>query len=183
MTNPEHTKKERWAPVLGFEGYYEVSDHGRVRSLDRTITRSDGKIKRFKGAVLSVTPNRGEHPRVGLWRHNKAHRRLIHRIVLEAFAGECPDGLEGCHGDGNPQNNHLENLRWDTSAANSADMIKHGRSNIGERCPGSKLLEADIPLIRAARAAGDTIAAIAARMGVGVATVADVLHGRTWTHV
>ncbi len=100
---------ERWLPVVGFEGRYEVSDLGRVRSL------------RYRGhdriAVMKTTQNYGGYLVVTLGAERKQLR--VPRMVLEAFVGPCPERHEACHGpDFSKSNNRLDNLRWDTSKAN-----------------------------------------------------------------
>jgi hypothetical protein len=106
------TGPERWARVPGEPGY-AVSDHGRARSLDRVL--SDGRTA--GGVLLTPDPDRKGYRRVrvgGRWRR-------VHHLVLEAFAGPCPPGMEGCHQNGHPDDNHLTNLRWDTHGENERD--------------------------------------------------------------
>lgn len=104
---------ERWLPVVGWESLYEVSDQGRIRSM-RT-----GRIMR-PGRLPTGYKYFGAHGR------GKTQNHYVHRVVLEAFIGPCPEGMECCHNDGNPQNNRLENLRWDTKTNNGADTRRHG---------------------------------------------------------
>lgn len=104
---------ERWLPVSGWEGLYEVSDRGRVRSIRRSL-------------ILQPRPNTSGHFQVGFSVNDNEVMRQIHRLVLEAFVGPCPPGLECCHNDGDRTNNRLENLRWDTRSANQLDAVVHG---------------------------------------------------------
>lgn len=119
-------EQERWLPVPGWEGLYEVSDLGRVRSLDRP-NGLRGRVR-----VLSV----GSHGYldVGLCDGGVRRTRLVHRLVLEAFVGPCPEGQEACHADSDRTNNRLSNLRWDTTKANAADRVAagHARSPTGQ---------------------------------------------------
>lgn len=119
--------QECWLPVPGYEGYYEVSDHGRVRSLDRTVIRSDGVVQRRRGKMLSPARNQSGHRMVALLRDGKRTTGLVHRLVLSAFVGACPDGMQGCHWDDNPANNSLKNLRWGTPSDNMHDRVRNGR--------------------------------------------------------
>lgn len=112
--------------------------------------------------------------------------RLIHRLVLAAFVGPCPDGMECCHGDGNCLNNNLANLRWDTPKANTADTIKHGTRPVfrGERNSQAKLTEDDVQRIRAEYAAGGTLQReLGARYGLPQASISVILRRRTWKHL
>jgi len=147
---------EKWRPVVGFDGLYVVSDHGRLRSLPRSYVRYGrsgckqtvhvggnillGHVRKYRTGrpvvvLVSLIDETGKH-----------YTKRVHRIVLEAFRGQCPEGMEGCHNDGDPENNRLNNLRWDTRSSNLADMVTHGTTtippvHIGESHPRSKLTE------------------------------------------
>lgn len=120
--------QEHWLPVVGWEGYYEVSDRGRIRSVPRVMIRSNGRPFTVRSTI--IRPNKitkqghlGVHfVRCGLETREKI---FVHRAVLEAFKGPCPPGQEGCHNNGNPSDNRLENLRWDTHKANGEDAVRH----------------------------------------------------------
>lgn len=122
---------ERWLPVPGYQGYYEVSDHGRVRAVDRVIRRGD-QIQHRRGRLKAGGPNAGGYPVVPLHRDGTRINAPVHRLVLEAFVGPCPDGMYCCHNDGNKLNNRLDNLRWDTPSSNALDRVKHG-TDVGAR--------------------------------------------------
>jgi len=121
---------EEWRAVPGFEGRYEVSNLGQVRSLGRTETYSrilnDGRRD-------NVTRTKKTKPLVGNLGSNgyltvrlKGKTYAIHRLVLTAFVGPRPEGQAACHNDGDSVNNILSNLRWDTYQANNMDRAKHG---------------------------------------------------------
>lgn len=115
---------ERWLPVVGYEGLYEVSSLGRVRSLDRV---TEGKCrKRVAGVILSqaVTAGTG-YLGVGLWRGGRQERWNVHRLVSEAFLGPRPEGMDTCHYDGDKSNNSASNLRYDTRGNNLLDSVRH----------------------------------------------------------
>lgn len=118
---------ERWVPVVGHEGSYEVSDHGRVRSLDRVTKGKDGAIRPFRGKLLKQRPQRWGHLKVVLYQGNGQKRqRYVHQLVLEAFVGTRPAGAITCHNNGDPSDNRVENLRWDTHSGNTVDRVRHG---------------------------------------------------------
>lgn len=122
---------EQWRAVSGYEGMYEVSDLGRVRSLDRLV-RSKKSATGFalrRGRVLRPRRKPSGHIQVSLSRASAVVDVHVHRLVLEAFAGKCPPGLEALHADDVPENNMLTNLRWGTRAENIADRIRNGRNN------------------------------------------------------
>lgn len=108
---------EAWKPVPGWEMYYEVSDHGRVR-----------RIAGGRGSRRGIKKNTISNGRavVSLNRPGVQETALVHRLVMEAFIGPCPDGMECCHNDGNSLNNWLVNLRWDTKQANAVDRVRDG---------------------------------------------------------
>lgn len=125
---------ERWLSVVGWGGYYEVSDLGRVRSVPRV--GSDGR--RLKGRILRprILPKTGYH-RVCLSRAGKHYDLYIHRLVLEAHAKACPPGMEARHWDGDPSNNRLGNLFWGTASENQLDNVRLGthRNSRKTHCP------------------------------------------------
>ena len=108
---------EEWCAVPGFEGSYEVSDQGRVRSLPR-LTQSNYKgapyRKKVPGGLLKPQKHTGGYLHVGL--SGKIY--LVNWLVLEAFESLRPDGYVSCHNDGDKTNNRKSNLRWDTPKEN-----------------------------------------------------------------
>ena len=121
---------ERWKDVPGWEGRYQVSDKGRVRSLSRRVVTLGRGWKQstrvYPGRMLKAG---GSTFSVDLVDSGKSRRGArVCCLVLEAFIGPCPDGLECCHYDDDPFNNCLENLRWDTHAANMADYARNRRA-------------------------------------------------------
>jgi len=121
-----------WRRVIGYENLYEVSDQGEIRSLDRTFWHSiTGEfVRRGKPVRQRVEDCRN---RVRLTKNGVVRNVSVHRIVLEAFVGPCPPGMEGCHNDGNPRNNVLTNLRWDTRSENQRDSIRHGTHSMARK--------------------------------------------------
>ena len=127
MANSQPTTAiENWKPVVGFEGAYEVSDRGRVFSLPRRTRHWRGGTVARGGKMLALAVGEAGYPLVSLGRDGRISQHLVHRLVLEAFVGPCPKGMECCHEDGVRTNNRLSNLRWDTRKANHADAIRHG---------------------------------------------------------
>ncbi len=118
---------ESWRPVLGFEGAYEVSDMGRVRSLDRFAVNSRGARRHIKARVLRAYPAPAGYPTVQLSNGGKMTSRTLHRMVLESFVGPRPEGMVGRHLNGDPLDNRLANLAYGTYRDNALDMIEHGR--------------------------------------------------------
>lgn len=173
--------EERWRPIPGFEGLYSVSDHGRVRAEPRSVRRTDGRVQQRVGGILAPGAVQSGHLMVTLCRDGSRDRRRVHRLVLEAFVGPNPPGTEGCHNDGDPTNNRLENLRWDTVLANKADRERHGRTARGERHGRSKLTVAQVAELRRLRAAGATQTSLAERFGISQPHVSAICRGDFWS--
>ena len=158
---------EEWRDVVGFEGIYQVSNFGRIRSV------KTGKIKE------QTVQDNDNRPYLGLWKNNIQKICRPHKLVMEAFVGIRPQGMECCHNDGNPQNNHLTNLRWDTAKSNQADRVRHGTTNRGEQCGTAKLT---LEQVRAIRQDNRLQRIIAAEYGVRDNTISRIKSGKRWTH-
>jgi NUMOD4 motif len=105
---------ERWRPVVGWEGYYEVSDLGRVRSVARVAMRRNGSPLPIRPRVLKPSRTHGGHPAVLLERYPEKRHPLVHTLVLEAFFGLRPDSTAVArHKDGDINNLAASNLTWD----------------------------------------------------------------------
>lgn len=172
---------EIWKPVPGFAGYYDVSDMGRVRSLDREVIQLNawGQLmaRKYRGRILAPGVDKDGYLSVVLSFQSGKVSRRIHQLVLEAFVGDCPPGMEGCHNDRNPANNRLPNLRWDTSKGNKADMLKHGTRVRGEQKHSAKLTREDVLIIRnSSMSAKD----IARQYGVHWSTVYNIRGRKRW---
>lgn len=173
-----NASSEVWRPVVGWEGLYEVSDHGNVRSLDKVIERR-GRQTRLKGKQRKLVKHSA-----GYWEiifHNGIRdHQLVHRVVAAAFLGPCPPGKEVAHWDGNRANPRLENLRYVTRSENHLDKNRHGTGIQGARNHMAKLNERAVRKIlidtRPARL-------IAAEHGVSDALI-NMIRARTvWAHV
>jgi hypothetical protein len=178
--------REEWKAVVGFEGCYEVSNRGRVRSLDRVVIRSDGIPQPQSGKVLRQqrNPKRGGRLSVHLCREDLSrHRITVHRLMLEAFVGPCPEGMEACHGDDNHLNNVIDNLRWDTKRNNMVDRDRNGKTVKGLTHGNAKLTDDDIREMRRLRSAGAKLSELAERYGIAFGQIGAIVRGKAWKHV
>ena len=166
--------EERWLPVVGYEGWYEVSDLGRVR-------------RRGKSAALTPVSNGNGYFRVNLSVAGKSKLKLIHRLVVEAFIGPVEYGYETNHISGVTTDNRLVNLEIVTRSENVKHAYRIGlASNQGENHPGSKLTDAMVREIRANCRTGipnGRQTEYARRFGVSKRLIRFVLNGELWTHV
>jgi hypothetical protein len=153
---------EIWKSVVGYEGRYEVSDLGRVRSL---------RFRSVLGTQL-MTPvrNYSGYYVVSLGANPKRQFRL-HCLVLEAFVGLRPKGMQGCHNDSDKSNNQLFNLRWDTPKGNVADRPKM----FGENNPRSKLTDEQRMEIVRRRRTGETTVYLGREFGISSTRVSQLV--------
>ena len=117
---------EQWLPVPGYEGYYSASSLGRVRSENRTITYINGRSRRFPEHILKPYKHPDGYLSVWLCKNRKQKKRFIHNLVMEAFIGEAPAGMQACHWNDDKEDNRLENLRWGTPTENMLDSVRNG---------------------------------------------------------
>jgi hypothetical protein len=178
---------ERWLPVVGYEGCYEVSDHGRIRSVARVVERHYARGKPMRPLPVSTKirrqfPSPKGYPSVSLSKRGVIKTKQVHALVLTAFVGVCPPGYEACHWDGDRTNPRLTNLRWGTGVDNAADMRRHGTMLLGNQRKIAKLTPDIVRSIRA-RIGTAPQSEIAADYGVNQSTISLVGSGRTWSHV
>ena len=114
---------ENWKDIPGYEGRYQVSDQGRVKSFCRTV----------EGVLLRPGRMPGGHLSVAL---GKGNSQCVHKLVLLAFVGAAPEKYECLHSNGIPSDNRLENLRWGTRSENIKDAVRHGTWLTPERTAG-----------------------------------------------
>lgn len=134
----ECTRAELWLPVVGYEGLYEVSNSGQVRSLDRMIHMRNGQVRQHRERILRPHLEKGGRLVVNLPRDGNGRTiRYMHHLILEAFVGPRPTGMEACHENDIKTDNRLENLRWDTRSANMFDRVRNGMHPARNRmrCP------------------------------------------------
>lgn len=136
--------EERWLSVVGYEGRYEVSNLGRVRSLDRTYMRAHPnsptgfQTMRQRGCLRQLARARaGGYLVVTLYGEAGGKTYHVHRLVMNAFVGPRPAGMEVRHLDGNPQNALLDNLAYGTPSENRHDRRAHGTDPMANKthCP------------------------------------------------
>lgn len=122
MTMPS----EHWRSIPGYVGSYEVSDMGRVRSLDRRVLNRYGTSSLVCGRALRTYTTSQGYLRINLALGNQKRNFFVHALVLAAFVGPRPDGLQIRHLDGNPLNNTLQNLAYGSASENTRDAVRHG---------------------------------------------------------
>lgn len=171
---------EIWKDIKGYEGLYQVSNLGRVKSLERYVrcgTNGNGKRKVNERILRAGAYCKTGHVSVVLRKHGTG--QPVHKLVMEAFVGARPENYDICHNDGNPKNNKLENLRYDTRRNNNIDVFKHGRT-MGT----SKLSLEEVKEIKKLLAKGHMAqAAIAQQFDVSATTLSKIASGKSHSWV
>lgn len=169
-----------YRPIDDFP-YYCVNDQGVVMSC-RT---KGGKFRDWTPMTPQWTYSESSQGRlfVGLRKGDKLYPKYIHLLVLRTFVGPCPDGMEGCHNDGNPENCAVSNLRWDSHRNNMQDRYKHGTDPTGVRNPSAILNESQVLEIRKLYRNGMLQKAIAPLFGVSKQCIQMICTRQTWSHI
>lgn len=129
MTSDKCTDGEVFRPIPGWEGHYEVSNKGRVKSLRRTVPHGrSGTITKSERIMRPASHKSSGHEYVNLKFDGHKERRYVHELVLTTFVGERPKGYECRHLNDDPHNNALENLAWGTRSENGLDRTRNGRN-------------------------------------------------------
>ena len=122
MPKINHEEYEVWRDVEGYEGLYQVSNFGRVHSLDRFVPRKTGTSQKVHGRILKLTEDKDGYLQVGLWKRNKMKKVKVHRLVGKAFIPNPYKLPEINHINEVKNDNRVENLEWCTRKEN----INHG---------------------------------------------------------
>ena len=171
---------EIWKAVGGFEGLYEVSSLGRVRSLPRVMRANYGP-REYGGKILSPVARKLDgYLIVSLYRTSKRYQRTVHAIVIESFKGPAPAGMQCCHNNGVRSDCRAENLRWGTSLENSGDKEVHGTALKGEKCGNAKLNEEQVVEILYSSEPHNIVGS---RFGVSAELIGLIRNGNAWRHV
>ncbi len=167
--------------IAGFP-HYRVGDDGSVWS--RKVRGSNGKSTGDWWKLKLTLQNTG-YLHVTLCNGGKKGRQFaVHRLVLEAFVGKCPKGMQCLHADGVRSNNALGNIKWGTPTENQNDRLRHGTDSCGTKSKTAKLTEAVVSEIRSLRAAhGTSTSSLARRFEVSRRCIDFAINRQTWKHV
>lgn len=169
--------EEVWKPVPGYEDFYEVSSIGRVKGKDRIVRHNCGGDKKIEGQILSQLTTPNGYNQVFLWKHGKRKIWLVHRLVLHAFVGECPAGMEVRHLNSISTDNRLSNLTYGTHSENTIDTLNLGR---GGR---QRLNPVLVKEIRKRLCAGETVKILAQDYEVTTKAIYNIKARKTYAWV
>lgn len=162
----------RWKAIPGFPRY---------------LVSSEGEVKRVGAGFLKLGGGWCGYPSVCLYNGTRASGRTVSvaHLVLKTFVGECPEGMECCHEDGNRLNSRLTNLRWDTHQSNVLDAIRHGThvSNSGAKNGRAKLSNDEALQLYDRSHAGESIRKLGQEYGLHPEYVRLVKKGIYWSHL
>ena len=156
-------EKEQWLPIPGYEGFYEVSNLGRVKSLAREVPAKGGGVQMTKEAIMSFTSHKAGYHQVSLRRDGERKKELVHRLVLLVFSGYPEENQEGRHLNDVKTDNRLENLRWGSRTENLMDRQANGIDYYRNltHCPLGHSLEGDNLMPSQIKRAGKTRSCLA----------------------
>ncbi len=182
--------KEIWKPVAGYEGFYEVSSLGRVRSLGRTVKACDGTRRKLKGKVLAGSlPRAGRHGKIvsmyGGQNRPSYSSRYVSHLVWESFIGPRRSGWVIVRTNGDMRDDRVENLRETTQSWLTKNNFDTGKLKAlqGSKSPCSKLTEAQVLRVRKIYPKVKSLAVVAKMFGINFTTVSLIVNRKRWTHI
>lgn len=166
-------KNTQWRPIPGFPGY-EASRCGKIARVSPAKTHPVPRI-------LKTQINESGYARCKILQNNKKTCKLLHRLVLLAWKGPPPkDKLLGCHNDGNPKNNAIENLRWDDCAGNFADKVKHGTDHSADRNGRAKMTWKKVREMREKYANGASMLSLSREYDLAPSQTREICKKESW---
>lgn len=168
---------EKWLPILGYEGLYEVSDLGRVRSVDRRVAyKTTGGTMLRRGQLIEGVPDKKGYRHLVLCKNGKQRTVFTSRLVAQTFVPNPSNFPDVHHKDFNKSNNSANNLEWVTHQQNIGHSVIEGRY-------AKKLTAEIVSSIRARHGAGESQASISRDLGLRYQTVHLIVNGHSWCHI
>jgi len=176
--------KEDWEDIIGYEGFYQVSKTGKIKSVQRFIEKSNG-CKLFVAEKI-LRPNfNTAYPTVVLHKHGKQKCCPVHRLVAGAFLKNPKNKPQVNHLDGVKSNFHVDNLEWCTRSENVSHAYNTGLNpNRGETAVGAKLTKKEVIMIRLLyRLDNYSCRILADEFNVSAGTICNIGNKKQWKHV
>lgn len=179
---------EVWKDVKGFEGMYQVSNLGRIKSLEREVITKKGYAIKVNESILKGSKDTKGYLQVEFKKDGKRIIRFIHRIVAEAFIPNVEHKEQVNHKNGNKLDNYVGNLEWATCKENIEHAWKNNlnTARCGEKHANSKLTDEQARYIKENYKAHDKqfgARALARKFNISVAPIVNIVSGKGWKHI
>lgn len=172
---------EVWKDIEGYEGLYQISNLGRVKSLERKIKRRNDRIQTVKERILKLNLNKEGYHTVKLHKKGKGKTYLVHRLVANTFITNPDNKLEVNHINGVKNDNNVNNLEWNTRKENMRHAVDNRlHDQKGSKSNTAKLTEEQVLEIMDSNS---TCRALAKMYGVNKSTINRIKRRRTWSHI
>ena len=175
---------EVWKDIKKYEGYYQVSNKGRIKSLARYVYNKDGTVQRFKMETIKTPIKSTDGYLMVKLCVNGINKTIgIHRLVAEAFIENPNNYPEVNHIDTNRKNNNVDNLEWCTCSENQYHAFRHSLKPYGPNHPKSKLTWDDVYNIRKYYKKGKRgygVSTLAKKFDVSPSTIRQIVIGKTY---
>ncbi len=167
--------EEIWKDIPGYEGKYQASSMGRIKSLSRIIQgRNQFGSFEWRSPEIILRPGRtGKYGHLSVVLNAPRKTRLVHQLVMLAFVGEPPEGMYVLHSNGDASDNRLSNLRYDTQSENVIDVFRQGKA-------WKKLTIEDVEEIRFGLWCGISCTELGAMFGVGRQAISKIKNGERY---
>lgn len=174
-------REEIWKDIPGYEGLYQASTEGRIRSLDKYIQYSNGRQVFHKGKVLKLFERKDGYLKITLHKNVKSKTHLVHRLILTVFDRLPKEGEEGNHCDGDKSNDCISNLEWVTRIDNMRHRINIlGKSQINRYV----LTNGEVKEIKILLKQGHlSQREIAKRYNISESVVSGIKLGKAWRNI
>lgn len=173
---------ERWVDIQGYEGFYQISDSGRIKSIGRLSPHNLGGERFLPERILKKNPDADGYVRVVLWHPEKRPTGFaVHRLVCQAFIHNPDNKKHVNHKNMVRHDNTLENLEWCTASENNIHAFLNGRTTVvGEARHNSKLSSEDVFNILNLGKNGFSVKRLAKMFNVSTGPISAILHFKTW---
>lgn len=175
--------KEKWISINGFDGFYSISNKGRIKSLDRTITDKIGRKYIVKGRIMRPCISfKQEYPMISFYKNNKGETHYIHRLMGQYFIPNPNNYSQINHKNGNKKDFRLCNLEWVTRSENNNHAYSSGLKRSGQNHPFSKLTNKKVLLIRRLKP-NMSYSKICKKFDICIGTAQRIVKRKAWKHI
>ena len=174
---------EYWSDIPNYEGYYQVSNHGNVRSLNRSVVQQNGRKQFIKGKTIKPHLTNKGYFKVHLWRDGKKISRSIHRLVAMAFLANSLNKPQVNHINGCKTDNNLCNLEWNTQSEQQIHAYQNGLQARGEKHHYAKLSLEEVIQIKQSLKSQVLQKDLAAKFNISQQTISAIKTNSRWNDI